>query len=208
MNSKELIIEILKDIIIVERKSCYLGMGLRREAIKSKGKHVHRVFDYRSKQYNNWIITIDCYVNGHNLSLAAYYIDQFGINGIRVHPDHNSIAHYTSHFLERYNERFLRHENLSKIDLFKRFIQMNPLEVTKLIPDTETIQNRIFGKFAEGVGLGYKERLDEIGKALCQFKTFISNDMIRESQMDDFESAGNLFEAYIVGKPKINLRRA
>lgn len=200
--------EILKDIIIVERKASYLGTGLRREAIKSKGKHVHRVFDYRSKQYNNWIITIDCYVSGYNLSLAVYYIDQFGFNGIRVHPNHNSIAHYTPHFLERYNERFLRHENLSKIDLFKRFIQMNTLEVTKLIPDTETKQNRIFGKFTEGIGLGYEERLDEIGKAICQFKTFISNDMIRESQMDDFESACSLFEEYMEEKPKINLRRA
>ena len=51
MNSLELLTEIFNDLEIVNRKAIYLTESLRREAVKSKTKHVHRIFDYRSMQY-------------------------------------------------------------------------------------------------------------------------------------------------------------
>jgi hypothetical protein len=104
-------------------------MSLRREAVKSKTKYVHRIFDYRSKQRNNWFITVDYYVAKPAFTVVIYYLDKYGLNGNRVNANNQSLTHFTPHFLNRHNERFLKQENLSKVDLLKRFAQMNPLEV-------------------------------------------------------------------------------
>lgn len=196
MNSKELLKEIFNDYKIVERKANYLGLSLRREAVKSKEKHVHRIFDYRSKQHNNWIINVDYYIARPSFSAIVYYLDQYGLNGIRVNASLKSLTHFTPHFLDRYNQRFLQQEKLSKIELLKLFICNNPIEVILSVTDIDSNQNRIFGRFKEGTGLGYEEIFDDIGKVIRHFKTFISNDMIKESQQDVSSYVGRLYNKY------------
>jgi len=56
MTSKELLMEIARDYSMVMKKAMYLTESLRRLAVKSKEKHIKRVFDYKSKQKNNWLI--------------------------------------------------------------------------------------------------------------------------------------------------------
>lgn len=208
MNSKELFTEIFSDFKIVERKAIYLGLELRREAIKSKTKSVHRVYDYRSKQYNNWVIVIDRYVSELSLSTVVFYLDKFGLNGMRVNADRKSLTHFPPHFLERYNERFLDIINSSKTELLKRFVRMNPLEVIMSVPDEETNQCRIFGRFNEGVGLGYEEPIDDFGGKIYHFKTFISNDMIKDSQEDVFNYVGEQYDIFRIEESKRSRRRA
>jgi hypothetical protein len=206
MNSKELLKEIFEDLKIVYRKACYLTESLRREAIKSKTKHVHRIFDYKSKRLNNWFIVV-YYVVGHpGFLVVVYYIDEYGLNGIRVDADNQSLTHFTPHFLERYNERFLKLPDLSKLELLKRFIPNNPVEVIQSIFDDETEQYNIFGRVKEGIVLGYKEVFREEGKEINHYKTFISNEMINESQTDDFNSTSRLYKSYLTELPK-NIRR-
>jgi hypothetical protein len=130
MNSRELLTEILKDFKIVERKAYYLASGLRREAVKSKSKYVQRKFDNRSPQRNKWLITIDFFVARPSFNAIAYYLDQHGLNGIRVNASLKSLTHLTPHFLDRYNDRFLHQPNLPKIELLKQFTSRNPLDVT------------------------------------------------------------------------------
>jgi hypothetical protein len=72
-------------------------------------------------------------------TVVVYYIDNCGLNGIRINWNNKSLTHFTSHFLERYNERFLRQENLSKLELLKQFIPKNPIEVIRAVPDSDTI---------------------------------------------------------------------
>ena len=208
MNSEELIMEIFNDLEIVNRKAMFLTESLRREAVKSKSKHVHRIFDYRSMQFNKWFIVAD-YIVGHpGFIVVVYFIDENGLSGIRVDADNQSLTYFTPHFLERYNERFLKQLNLSKLELLKRFIQNNHVEVIQSVFDRETEQYRIFGRVKEGIVLGYKEAFREIGKEINHYKTFISNEMIKESQVDDFNIVGKLFDSYLNEMPKSIKRRA
>jgi hypothetical protein len=208
MTSKELLIEIFKDFEIVGRKAMYLTESLRREAIKSKAKHVHRIFDYKSTRFNKWFIVAD-YIIGHpGFIVVVYFIDEYGLNGIRVDADNQSLTHFTPHFLDRYNERCLKQPYLSKLELLKRFISNNSVEVIHSEFNDEKKQYNIFGRVKEGIVLGYKEGFRKTGKEINHYKTFISNEMIHESQVDDFNFTGKLFDSYLDDMPKSIKRRA
>jgi len=196
MNSQELIIEVFKDLEVVNRKAIYLTQGLRREAVKSKTKYVHRVFDYKSLQYNDWFIVVDYFVSEPSFTVVVYYRDQHGLNGILVDGTHQALIHFTPHFLDRYNERFLKQLGVSKVELLKRFIPTNSLQVIKVEQENETNENKIFVRFKEGIGLGYREIFHDKGKVFHHFKTFISNEMILEHQLEDFNILGNHYDAY------------
>lgn len=207
MTSKELYTEIFKDFEIVLRKALYLTEGLRREAVKSKSKHVQRIYDYKSKHYNNWIIIVDSFVGDPRFTVVVYHVDEYGFNGVRVDSDDKTLTHFTPHFLERYNERFLNQGTLSKLDLLKRFIPYNSMEAIQYEYDSETEQYRIFGRFKEGIGLGFKEIISD-GKEIIHYKTFISNEMIKEFQVDNFKSLGELYDKHWNELPKIIRRCA
>jgi len=196
MNSKELIIEVFKDIETVNRKAMYLAQGLRREAVKSKSKYVQRVFEYKSRRLNLWLIIVDYYVKQPFFTIVVYYLDPSGLNGIMVDGNNQTLTHYTPHFLERYNERFLMQPNISKLELLKRFVPANLLEIIRVVPDNNNIEKRIFGRFKEGIGLGFKEEFREMQKEIYHFKTFISTDMIFKSQEEDFNLTDKRYDLY------------
>jgi len=154
MNSRELMNEIAKDYPMVCRKASYLTESLRRAAVKSKNKYVQKVFDYKSQRQNNWLIIVNYYVNDPVFDVVVHYLDDFGLNGIVVEPNCRAFTHYTPHFLERYNERFLKESNISKKDLLKRFISKNAVGLAQLDIDDDNMTNRIFVRSREGISLG------------------------------------------------------
>lgn len=195
MNSKELMNEIAKDYPMVMRKATYLTENLRREAVKSKNKYVHRTYDYRTKRQNNWLIIINYYVNNPVFNIVVHYLDDFGFNGIVVEPNFQAFTHYTPHFLERYNERFLKESNISKKDLLTQFISKNAVGHAQYdINDDMT--KRTFVRSREGVSLGYMEKLDGLQNVYTHYKTFISNSMILSHQQDTFDLTGQEYEKY------------
>ena len=196
MNSEELIEEIYKDLEVVIRKANYLTQGLRRQAIKSKGKYIQRLYDYRSLRHNSWFIIVDYYAKEPSVTVVAYYTNQYGLNGILVDGTNQGLVHFTPHFLERYNERFLKQDGVTKVELLKRFVPANPLQVIKAVQKIDSNQNKIFGRFKEGIGLGYNEDFNESGKVIHHFKTFISNNMILEFQLEDFNFLGRQYDIY------------
>jgi hypothetical protein len=144
MNSRELMNEIAKDYPMVCRKAIYLSENIRREAVKSKNKHVCKTFDYKSQRQNTWLIIINYYVNDPVFNVVLHYLDDFGLNGIMVGADHKILMHYTPHFLERYNERFLKQSLISKKELLKQYITENAVGHMKIERDEEIVTERIF----------------------------------------------------------------
>ncbi len=196
MTSKELLMEIARDYPMVMKKAMYLTGNLRRLAVKSKEKYVHRVFDYKSKQKNDWLIIIDYYVKDPTFLVVVHYVDKYGLNGIMVNADQQTLTHYSPHFLERYNERFLHEPNVSKIELLKRYLSKNSVSYLKYVPDTDDMKNRFFARSREGVGLGYIETMSGILNTINHFKTFVSKDLIFENQKMDFAVAGIAYKTY------------
>ena len=190
MNTCELIKEILLDASSVDRKANYLSDGLRRTAVKSKNKSFYQIFEYKSKRQNNWLIVIN-YFNGlPTFHTIVYYLNEQGINAISI-GDNEKLYRFSPHFLIRYNERFLKQENISKLDILKRFISVNKAGITE-IDDTN---NFIFCRFTEGIALGDLEIID-YRKRIYHFRTFISNQMVYDDQQNSVELASEYYKLY------------
>lgn len=197
MTSKELVKEIFQDYESVFTKTCYLIQGLRREVVKSKSKHVHRVFDYRTKKNNNWKIIVD-YQFKHPKHIAfVYFRDDLGVHGIRVDGIPESLTHYTPHFLSRYNERFVKLTSVSEIELLVRFIEDNILDAVKYIEKGNSLKRDFFCKFNDGVGLGDTEYFPDLGKELLHFRTFITDRMLYKDQLEHADRMNSLIKKYI-----------
>jgi hypothetical protein len=185
MSSKELTREIFSDYESVLRKVTHLIKGLRREVVKSKSKHVHRVFDYKTNKYNNWKIIVD-YPYKHPTHMAmVYYTDGQGLHGIRVDGNLRSLTHLTPHFLSRYNERLVKLTSVSKIELLVRFLEGNFLDAVKYINTENASRSEILCKFRDGVGFGDSEYFPELRKEILHFRTFITNEMLFDDQLED-----------------------
>ena len=194
MTSEELVKEIFNDRQIVIRKALHLTEKFRREAIKTRNKNLFRIYEYKSKQKNNWLIVID-YNSGDPLILtAAYYLNNSGLNAIYILSDDETIVHYSAHFLERFNERLMKQDNISKLDILKRFLPQNNIATFDLIPDSGAYKNRVFVRFKDGIGLGISEKL--WNKKIIFLKTYISAEMIKGSQKKEYKSITNAFQEH------------
>ncbi|MCT4589097.1 MAG: hypothetical protein N4A71_14845 [Carboxylicivirga sp.] len=194
MTSDELANEIMADIKNVRTKIGYASNKIRRIAIKSPKKHHQHMLEYTSPMKNNWIVFINYYLKEPVYVPVVHYLNQYGLNGIMVSEGDISLQHYTSHFLDRYNQRFLKKDDMSKLELLKHFIKQNPMAQTQSLPDDKDYANQIFGRFSEGMGFGYKERLTR--NILFHFKTFVSSEMRFENQEEIFQSTSESYKAF------------
>ncbi|MGI6322608.1 MAG: hypothetical protein ACOXZO_04735 [Bacteroidales bacterium] len=194
MTLEELVNEILSDKQIVIRKSLHLTEKLRREAIKTRNKKLYRFYEYKSKQKNNWLILID-YNSGDPLILSVvHYLNNFGLNAVSILSDKKTLVHYSAHFLERFNERFLKQENLSKLDVLKQFLPQNNIATYDFIPDSGEFKNRVFARFKDGIGLGIYEKL--WNNKMIFLKTYISPEMIKKCQNKEYISITAAFQEH------------
>ena len=194
MNSEELVREIMKDYPMVMRKAIYEMQKLRRPALKSRDKYVQRFYDYTTKSNNNWIIMCDYYVKDPSFVVCVHFVDKWGFQAMMVNFNAESITHYSVHFLERYNERFLLQPELSKLKLLKSFLSKNATAYAKLLPDSEKYRNPFFVRFREGIGLGFVEMIERIN--IYHFKTFLAKDMIFENQQESFNHTSEWYKQY------------
>jgi len=194
MNSEELVREILKDYPVVMSKAFYATEKLRRPALKSRNKYVQRIYDYESKNRNKWVIICDYYVKDPSFVVVVHFLDNWGFQAIMVEANQRSFVHYSGHFLERYNERFLKQPEMTKLELLKKYLSKNAVAYTEFMPNNEKHQKSFFGRSREGIGLGYVEYLEK--GTINHFKTFLANDMIFESQQASFDAAGMQYKQY------------
>ena len=194
MNSEELVREIIKDYPMVLRKGEYALKDLRRPALKSKNKHVQKIFDYESKNKNKWIIFCDYHTKDPLWYIVIYFVNKSGLQAYLVDDNKRVLYHYSGHFLERYNERFLHEPSLSKIEILKRYLSKNASAYIEVHPETEKYQHPVFGRAKEGVVFGNVE-LQGIW-SIIHVRTFISNDMIHEGQQERFDATGDFYKKY------------
>ncbi len=194
MNSEELVREIMKDYQIVNRKGKFELEKLRRPALKSQNRHVTRIFDYKSKNHNNWIIFCDYDMKDPFWFVVVHFIDKWGLQAYLVDENKRVLYHYSGHFLQRFNERFLHETELSKTEILKRYLLKNASAYIEVLPDTDKYQNPIFGKSKEGVVLGNVENQGLY--SIIHVKTFIADDMIFENQQVKFDYTNERYNQY------------
>lgn len=194
MNSEEIIREIMLDYASVDRKSLYLSQNLRRKVVKSKNNTFCDITDYKSLRKNDWVILVVCNRKGQCRITVVHYLNQFGFNVVNVYA-RDKIQHFSGHFLERYNERYLMQNDLTKLDLIKNFVSHNIMIVHEVIDPADLKIRRIIGRFKQGVGLGTVEYIN--GIHVIDYKTFISNEMLYENQKDEVKTMEEYYHSFL-----------
>jgi len=190
MNSTQIRNEILSEYSSVCSRATFLANQLTPGLAKTKHKYFQNVNDYQSPLNNKWLIFIEHFVKQYITIHVVYYWDDYGFKGIMVNKD-LSFAHFTEHFLKRYNERFLKQVKILPIELLKLFIKKNPTVTFEIIDEEK---KSFFGKFPDGIGLGYLENVSK--NRSLHFKTFISNEMLFETQLPLKEALSTKFKDY------------
>lgn len=186
MNHRELMKEINIDIIGVENKAFFLAEGLRRTVYKTKTKPLDRWFDYQSPRRNNWLLLIRHYGKHHYLNSFVWYLGEHGANIVCMLPEPGGIKatyhHFTSHFMKRYNERFLHRPELSVIEAAKLYFVRN-MEFFGQTKQQGGYEAEFMGVIQDGVFFG--EVKYEGFDLYVTYKTFISKEMVLEFQKND-----------------------
>lgn len=198
MSHPELIKELRIDLIAVERKAGFLADSLRREVYKTRTKPLDKWFDYKSARNNNWLLMISHHGKYHYLYPFAWFITEHGINIVSPwQPAGKKMEfyHYTSHFIKRYNERFLKDPKLPVLETFKRFLVSN-MDLNAQSKTPGTYESDIMGIVNQGVIFGTAQYHGY--DLYITYKTYISNEMILKFQestlrdIDDFKN-GKIF---------------
>jgi len=179
MTLEEIGKEVLLDYNSVTRKADYLAPSLRRPAIKSGKKYFRSTFNYESPRKNHWFVFVEHFVTEMIIVYVITYVDDDGYHGIMV-TNTKTLVHFSPHFLQRYNERFLKIENASKKEILLKFIPRNNVGMFIEVPSKEYGDNAVFGNISNGVVLGCLETISRVPWTFC--RTFLSNDMLFENQ--------------------------
>jgi len=198
MNSEEIINEILLDLPKVLHKKDSFLCNLRRAAIKSETKMIYKCWDYKSPRKNDWVIELKSTPSICSAIYAVHYLNKQGVNFIAVKID-ASYHHYSGHFLDRYNERFLNQMCLSRLDIFKSFIHHNIISIPEKLYPIDTEIERVMIKLNDGIAFGTQEEIN--GYKIFNYKTFISNDMVLSFQKKDVNDARSHYEEFLNEHP-------
>jgi len=198
MNSEEIMKEVLLDFPKVRNKADFYSKILRREAIKSKSKLAIKCWDYKSTRKNDWIILLKCTPSCSTTTTAAHYLNKMGFNCLLL-SNEGVFHHYSGHFLERYNERFLNQQNLSRLDIFKHYIHYNSLKSGEIFNPEEIEMRKVIFKTKDGIAFGTIEIID--GREVVDYRTFITHDMVKDYQQTDIDSVNKSFNEFWNEKP-------
>jgi hypothetical protein len=195
MSCVEIAREFILDYNSVWNKADHLAKVLRREAIKTKTRKVIKFYPYTSLRSNNWIIIIEYLHPKCAVITAVHYLNNAGSFNLILSYDISAFHHFSSHFLVRYNERFLNRKDLSKLEIFKLYILNNNYSTAKYLES-----NHVYLKIKDGYVLGISEEINEEIE-IIHYITFLSNDMILDYQKEDVNFLTKQFKNYFEEHP-------
>lgn len=185
MSHYELIKEMTIDTIAVDRKANFIADQLRRVVIKQKTKPIERWFDYKTARGNSWLLLISHHGKYHNFYRFVWFLGKHGINIIfpwTLPTGNMEYDHFTSHFIKRYNERFIKDPKLPVLETFKSYFTNN---LTVNAQTDGGYESKIMGVVNDGVIFGVAEKNGQ--NLYITYKTFVSNQMILEFQQSDIQ---------------------
>lgn len=197
MTYKEMYDHLAKDLKKVEyRKKYYLPKAIK-EFRKAREFPVWKWYEYKVPETNNkyviffWADSRSCIEKPKSIFFVDIFFDKkrfvvkWGAGGFR--QTHNSpitlirqIHAYSSHFLHRYNERFLKDNTLSTNDVACHYLSRNdiamPIEITEGI-------NKNIEKYGEGAKQGFRVK-DGICFTRTDFEIFHDNEDRENDHID------------------------
>jgi hypothetical protein len=198
MNKKELAREIFSDYEVVERKAGYLMKDVVKIAKKRKLKKYQAVFPYNSLRRNKWTIKVWHNKKHTYFQSFLHFRDKQDFHAVFVDPKEHKLAFHSSHFLQRYNERFLHRSISSKTELMLEFLSRNPIATIADITEEVSKDTKLFAYLNDGIGLGYQKMVSNY--TFDYMKTFITEDMIHAGQEHFTCVTSELFDLIMRGE--------
>lgn len=186
MTQSEMIEEMNKDLdqYLFFKNGKFSNSKYYKEALKHDKPCTFKPVFWKSKRENNYVITP--YSNGKAdtrkykgicLATMLYYYDDHGkLNGI-IQSFHTQHFFITSHFFDRYAERFLDDDTLGKFDVMAKFLRRN-CRIAFESFDHPKHPNSVIGRGTDGVVIG------TIENGITTLKTFITEDMLKGCEID------------------------
>lgn len=192
MNDNEIYNEIIKDYENVIKKVKHL-FPIVQKRYRKKMSCTFIPFEYTSPLKNNWVLFISVFTLENLSFVPVVYSLDGGFNTWMYSNSHidggskGKIIHYTSHFFDRYNERFLGLDNIAgRKKILTEFFKRNSCGISNNFRG-----NEIFTKIEDGISLGdvsFHENFE-----MFHYRTYIEEDMLFDEQCDTYDET---FEAY------------
>jgi hypothetical protein len=196
MRDTEVYNEIINDYENVLKKVKHLfPIVLRR--YRKKLSHTFIPFEYESPMKNKWVLFLSVFTS-ENISFipVVYSLDggfntwMYSNNHLGGYDSKGKIVHYTSHFFDRYNERFLELDYVVRrkkilIEFFKR----NSCGISNNFRG-----NEIFTKIEDGISLGDMSSYDNFD--MFHYRTYIEEDMLFDEQCDTYDKTFETYKDY------------
>ena len=188
MSLREMYTELVNDGPNVTAKVEYLCNNFRRNVLKRTRFPVQfKPVDYVSPKKNKWIIIFTAKSKKDAETPAITYVCTANARGgiyvfmISLFQGDPCVLMFPPHFFQRYRDRFMEGNNdIKGIDLIKYFFCRNPT----FSSDESVEDKRIFQTSCEdGVCLGIEKE-----KNIFIQRTFITYEMLKNDQIDTFES--------------------
>ncbi len=158
----------------------------------------NKYFDYLSPRKNRWV---------YHFKVTAPRSDSFSVDhyclfytersyAVIINPiELAQVFYYTSHFFKRYFQREgLERENMHEI--VRSFISENPNVVTQPLKNEGKNVFSVFAQMRHGVALGYLHNDATIN--IIEFRTFITNDMLKGDQVELSKQLEEKFKIHVV----------
>lgn len=185
MTSEEIANELNNDFHCnVDRKLQHLYKDATKAYYKNGKKRTLIIREYKSPRKNNWILFITC-LNAKKQNYYILPVVYTMFDGFQLYLYNNSyqVSHYTGHFFERYNERFLNGDDVSMLDIVKKYFPKNSTTSCKDYIN-HIGEEGIFGITEDGVLLGYEDEY------ITHFNTYINPDMLFDGGQSELYDEG------------------
>lgn len=193
MTYKEMYDHLANDLMKVEYRKQYFLPKAIKEFRKARNFPVWKWYEYKVPSTNNkyviffWADNPKCVDCPKSNFFVVVFLDRqrfvvkWGASGYRHTPKKpiqliRQIHAYTSHFLHRYNERFLKDETLSTNDIACRYLSRNdiamPIEINEAI-------NKNIGEYGKGAKQGFRVR-----DGICFTQTGLEGEFHQDDERD------------------------
>ena len=199
MNNEEVSMEIAKDWDNIQGTIQRLTKDydkLRRKRKIDKTREYPKVYEFKSKLKNKWILIISKgasatnYKGGKTLAFVpvVYYYSKVGLRVFKVPPRVLKLFVYNGHVFTRYNDR-MNLDIKDPIKVVKHFFKNNPSAYGKIETGNLSELNFI-SRVKDGALLGH---LQENGMWVV-YKTFITKEQMRNEQESSTDELLNEFQ--------------
>ena len=195
MNDIELYNEIISDYENVVKKVKHLFPIVQRR-YRKKMSCTFIPFEYTSPKKNRWILFLSVFTSENMSFIPVVYSLDGGFNSWLYSNSHldggnkENIVHYTSHFFDRYNERFLNLDDTAgRMKILIEFFKRNSCGISKNFRG-----NEIFTKIEDGISLGNMSSYDTFN--MFHYRTYIEEDMLFDEHCNTNDETFETYKEY------------